>query len=85
MARNFKEAVEEVVEESGHSPKYIIDNELVMEVEAEEDTMEFVVWVHDDGTVAKPGTPIGYEVTDGTSDMFHSYDQYTDQDELRGF
>ena len=76
MARNFKEAVTEVSKESGHSEEFLLDNELVMEVEAEDDHMEFDAYEDEDGNIVKGGTPVGVEVTDGTSETFVMYDQY---------
>ena len=77
MARNFKEAVEEFAKDVNHSVEYIIDNELVMEVEAEDDYMIFDAYEDEDGNSVKAGTPVGVETNDGVSEMFVIYDQYT--------
>lgn len=76
MAKNFKEAVSEVSEESGHSEEFIIDNELVLEIEAEDDHMDFVKYLDEDDNVVKGGTPVGVEVKDGASCRFVMYEQY---------
>ena len=67
MAKNFKEAVSEVAANTGYTEEYIIDNELVLEYEAEEDKSEFTTW-YKDGKELAPGTPIGYSITDNESE-----------------
>ena len=81
MAKNLKEASIELANDQGLCPQEIIDDEIIMEIEAEEG-LDFVVWIHDDGHRAKVGEAIGYVVIDGTSEVFTPYDQYTDEGEL---
>ena len=76
MARNITEAIAMIAKEQGISPQEIIDNEIVMEIEAEIGE-EFEVWKHTDGHIAVQGEPIGYVVIDGTSEVFTNYEQYT--------
>ena len=77
MARNFKEAVGELAKDIDRSAEFIIDGELVVEVEAEDDDTIFDVYEDEYGNKVKAGTPVGVEVTDGLSEMFIMYDQYT--------
>ena len=80
IIRNINEAISQVGITYNMTPEEIIDNEIVMEVQAEEGE-GFVVWVHSDGHIAKEGEPIGFDTIDGTSVIFTPYSQYTDQDE----
>ena len=79
MAKNLEEAVAEVAREHGLPPSEIIDNEIIMEVEAEVGE-EYVVWIHEDGHTAIQGEPIGFDTIYGVSEIFTPYEQFTDKD-----
>ena len=61
MARNFKEAVEDFAKDINRSVAFVIDGELVMEVEAEDDDMIFDVYEDEDGNHVEAGTPVGVQ------------------------
>ena len=81
MAKNFKEAVSEVAKDIGYSPEYIIDNELVLEYEAEEDKSEFTTWYFE-GKEVEAGTAIGYSICDNESESYiYPYEGMEERDE----
>jgi len=78
MAKNYTEAVEEIAKEHGFSEEYIIDNEIVLEIDCETDDVEDEEWqayrYSDTGKMVPRDTPIGYETEDDLTSTLTLYD-----------
>ena len=69
---NFKHALTVVAKNTGLSTTFLLDNELVVEIEAE-DGEGFQTYVDGESNYIKAGTPVGVEISDGSSTTFELY------------
>lgn len=81
MAKNYKKAVLKTAKQINLDPEFIIDNELVLEYNAEYDLDEFTAWFDKNEKRVKPGTPIGYTVNDNaTESCIYPYEGLEERD-----